>query len=85
MEHIGSAKKIKIKVSLPLGEEHSGQREQQYRKPDNKSVSLECVRNAAGAGMEHVKSKDYKNNAGEEPWSQSGKALVRTWYGQLNS
>lgn len=84
MEHIGSLKKKK-KVSLRLGEEHSGQREQQYRKPGNKSVSLECVRTGAGAGMEQVKSKNYKNSSVEEPWSQTVKTLVRTWYGQLNS
>lgn len=53
------------------------------RKPDNKSVSWECVRNGAGAGMKQEGSKDYKNDAGEVPWSQTGKARVNTWYGKL--
>ena len=65
------------------GKNIPGRGNSKYRKPGNKSVSLECVRNGTGAGMQQEGSKDYKNDAGEVPWSQTGKARVNTWYGKL--
>lgn len=79
MQLIGSAQK----ESACIWEKSIPSRGNKYRKLGSHDMSLECVRNGAGAGTEQVRSRVYKNDAGEVLWGQTITVLERTRYGQL--
>lgn len=80
MELTGSAQK----ESACIWEKSISSRGNKYRKTGSHDVPLECARNGAGAGIEQVRSRVYKKDAGEALWGQTITVLERTGYGELH-